>query len=51
MIDRREIDLNGDDISSTEGTAVTRPSTNQVYVYYGPDQLSRLIPADDIKGI
>jgi hypothetical protein len=46
MIDRREIDLNGDDV----GAPVTRTPVSQVYVYYGPNQLSRLIPADSQEG-
>lgn len=50
MIDRREIDLNGDDIPTGDGTPVTRSSVPQVYVYYGPNHLSRLIPADSQEG-
>lgn len=50
MIDRREIDLNGDDLSIADGTPVTRAPANQVYVYYGPNHLSRLIPADSQEG-
>ena len=50
MIDRREIDLNGDDLSTGDGTPVTRTPANQVYVYYGPNQLSRLISADSQEG-
>ena len=50
MIDRREIDLNGDDISTGDGTPVTRTSVPQVYVYYGPNHLSRLISADSQEG-
>ncbi len=50
MIDRREIDLTGDDNASVEGKPTTRTPTNQVYVYYGPNQLSRLISADSQEG-
>ena len=50
MIDRREIDLNGDDLSTGDGTPVTRTPANQVYVYYGPNHLSRLVPTDSIEG-
>ena len=50
MIDRREIDLNGDDISTGDGTPVTRTSVPQVYVYYGPNHLIRLISADSQEG-
>lgn len=50
MIDRREIDLNGDDVATAGGTPVTRTPVPQVYVYYGPNQLSRLIPADVTEG-
>jgi|GEM_PF-2790395 len=54
MIDRQEIDLGHDDTPSGNGGCarqIESPSTafgNQVYVYYGPDQLSRLIPTDGL---
>jgi hypothetical protein len=50
MIDRREIDLSGDDASITDGNSITRTPVSQVYVYYGPDQLSRLIPTNAMEG-
>jgi hypothetical protein len=50
MIDRREIDLNGDDLSTVDGASINRTPTNQVYVYYGPNQLSRLIPTGATEG-
>jgi len=50
MIDRREIDLTGDDAASVDGKPTTRTPVPQVYVYYGPNQLSRLIPTDTIEG-
>ncbi len=50
MIDRQEIDLNGDDLSTVEGASITRSPANQVYVYYGPNQLSRLISTDTAEG-
>jgi hypothetical protein len=50
MIDRREIDLSGDDAAPVDGISINRTPTNQVYVYYGPNQLSRLIPTDATEG-
>lgn len=48
MIDRHEIDLGNDDAPSHNGISSNQLTgnlpANQVYVYYGPDQLSRLIP-------
>lgn len=59
MIDRQEIDLvegrlpGSDDVPlinpSTNSAVAPQASSNQVYVYYGPDQLSRLIPTDDLN--
>jgi hypothetical protein len=52
MIDRQEIDLGNDGIPSCKGTCPRQlegsPTAlgNQVYIYYGPDQLSRLISID-----
>lgn len=50
MIDRREVDLSGDDTTSANGTPVSRNPLPQVYVYYGPNQLSRLVPTDSTEG-
>jgi len=53
MIDRQEIDLGNDDVPLSRGPGANQcqglPSAhaNQVYVYYGPDQLGRLISADE----
>ena len=53
MIDRQEINLGNDDIPlvnpSPKGAIAPQAPSNQVYVYYGPDQLSRLIPTDDLN--
>ena len=65
MIDRQEINLvegllpvegrlpGSDDVPlinpSTNSAVAPQASSNQVYVYYGPDQLSRLIPTDDLN--
>lgn len=43
MIDRQEIDLGNDDASVTKGGCISKLPGNQVYVYYGPDKLGRLI--------
>jgi len=56
MIDRQEIDLGNDDAPSCKGSCARQlggnPTAlgNQVYVYYGPDQLSRLISIDGLGG-
>lgn len=56
MIDRQEIDLGNDDAPSCKGSCARQlggnPTAlgNQVYIYYGPDQLSRLISIDGLGG-
>jgi conjugal transfer pilus assembly protein TraV len=50
MIDRQEIDLGNDDVPVAKGICVSKLPRNQVYVYYGPDQLSRLISIDGQEG-
>lgn len=52
MIDRQEIDLAEDRLPGNDNIkGVCAPQTfgSQVYVYYGPDQLSRLISADGLE--
>lgn len=48
MIDRQEIDLGHNDAPLAKGASVL--PDRQVYVYYGPDQLSRLISIDENAG-
>lgn len=47
MIDRQEIDPGHDDVSLTKKTCASKLPGRQIYVYYGPDQLSRLISLDE----
>lgn len=48
MIDRQEIDPGHDDASLAKG--FSKLPGRQIYVYYGPDQLSRLISLDENAG-
>ncbi len=50
MIDRQEIDPGHDDDPLAKKACASRLPGNQVYVYYGPDQLSRLISLDENAG-
>lgn len=50
MIDRREIDLGNDDAPLAKGNSAPQTLGRQAYVYYGPNQLSRLISIDGQEG-
>lgn len=43
MIDRHEIDLGDDDQPTGLKGGITKREGKQIYIYYGPDHLSRLM--------
>lgn len=45
MIDRHEIDLDEDESVCSSGTC--NPKKKQLYIYYGPDQMSKVISIDE----
>jgi hypothetical protein len=45
MIDRREIDLDEDESTCSSGTCASKKK--EVYIYYGPDQMSKVISIDE----
>lgn len=44
MIDRHEIDLDEDESNCGSGSCASKKK--QVYIYYGPDQMSKVISID-----